>query len=285
MRVSAGKGDNMSVEYAVHETLIKINNISLSLGGNQIIRELTAEIKNIVRPGYTQGQVVGFLAPSGMGKTQLLKIMAGLQKNPYSGNVLITEKSIPVCPGMVGLVTQNYLLFENYTVLKNLTVAAAQKGCENGVTSKKAFEMLERFGLTDKAKLYPAQLSGGQRQRVAIAQQLLCSEHFLLMDEPFSGLDPMMKDNVCALISEVASSDELNTIIVVSHDISATASISDTLWLMGRDKDSAGNKIPGANIQKVYDLASMGLAWDKDIQLTPQFADFIREIKENFRSL
>lgn len=275
----------MSAAYTLNETLVKVENVSLQLGGNQILRDVNAEIKNIVRPGYTQGQVIGFLGPSGIGKTQLLKILAGLQKEPYSGQVLITEKCIPVKPGMVGVVTQNYLLFENYTVLKNLIVAASRTGRGYTEAKKKAHDILERFSLKDRANLYPAQLSGGQRQRIAIAQQLLCSEHFLLMDEPFSGLDPLMKDNVCKLITEVASSDELNTIIVVSHDISATTSIADTLWLMGRDRDENGRIIPGARLKEVYNLIDMGLAWHEDIELTQAFSDFVREIKGKFRTL
>ena len=150
---------------------------------------------------------------------------------------------------------------------------------------EKSFHMLGRFGLQDRTSLYPEQLSGGQRQRVAIAQQLLCSEHFLLMDEPFSGLDPIMKDKVCELITEVASAHELNTIIVVSHDISATISIADTLWLMGRDIGADGKIIPGAKLKYVYDLAEKGLAWHPDIQLMPRFSDLVREVKEKFRIL
>ena len=279
------KEELMSATYTLNETLIKVDGVSLTLGGNQILKDVNAEIKNIVRPGYTQGQVVGFLGPSGIGKTQLLKILAGLQKNKYSGNVLISNKGLPVRPGMVGVVTQKYFLRPNYTVLRNLTVAAGRRGISSKEAKEKSFHMLGRFGLQDRTSLYPEQLSGGQRQRVAIAQQLLCSEHFLLMDEPFSGLDPIMKDKVCELITEVASAHELNTIIVVSHDISATISIADTLWLMGRDIGADGKIIPGAKLKYVYDLAEKGLAWHPDIQLMPRFSDLVREVKEKFRIL
>lgn len=277
----------MAAAYTLNETLIKIENVSLKLGGNQILRNVNAEIKNIVRPDVAnQGQVVGFLGPSGIGKTQLLKILAGLQKEPYDGRVLITERGLPVRPGMVGVVTQNYLLFDNYTVLKNLIVAARQTGLSYEEARKKAYVMLDRFALRDRANLYPAQLSGGQRQRVAIAQQLLCSEHFLLMDEPFSGLDPIMKDNVSEFITiEVAAAHELNTVIIVTHDIRASLAVSDHIWMMGRDRDAGGNIIPGAYLKKVYNLIDMGLTWHKDIKLTKEFSDLVREIEEKFREL
>lgn len=277
----------MIATYALNETLIRVENVSLKLGGHQILKNVNAEIKNIVRPDVAnQGQVVGFLGPSGIGKTQLLKILAGLQKEPYDGKVLITEKGLPVKAGMVGVVTQNYLLFDNYTVLTNLTVAAKQTGASYEESRKKAYEMLDRFGLRDRAKLYPAQLSGGQRQRIAIAQQLLCSEHFLLMDEPFSGLDPIMKDNVCGFVtSEVAAAHELNTVIIVTHDIRAALAVSDHIWMLGRDRDAGGNIVPGAYLKEVYNLIDMGLAWHKDIKLTKEFSDFVREIEEKFREL
>ena len=113
-------------------------------------------------------------------------------------------------------------------------------------------------------------LSGGQRQRVAIAQQLLCSSHFLLMDEPFSGLDPLAKSAVCETLVDVSTTHELNTIIVVTHDIESAIRISDTLWLLGRNRDARGQPVGGASIQEIHDLAGMGLAWDPDIESRPR---------------
>lgn len=268
----------MNVTYK--ETLLKAEGISLILGGNQILRDVDMEIKNIA--GH--GQVIGILGPSGIGKTWFSRILAGLQV-PNSGQVLITEKAVPVTKGMVGVVTQNYRLFRNYTVLKNLTVAARQTGISPDAARKKSYMMLDRFSLRDKAKLYPEELSGGQRQRIAIAQQLLCSEHFLLMDEPFTGLDPLMKDNVCELITDVASSDELNTIIVITHDIPEALAVADHVLMMGRDRDDSGNIIPGAKFVKIYDLIEKDLAWHQDIKLTPQFSDLVREVRAEFRRL
>src|SRR5256884_4871141 len=115
---------------------------------------------------------------------------------------------------------------------------------------EKVLKYLRRLDMVDQAQLYPAQISGGQRQRIAIAQQLLCSDHFLLMDEPFSGLDVIMEAKVCELINEIACLDELNTIIVVTHDVTAAASVADHIWLMGRDRDERGTIIPAARIHE-----------------------------------
>ena len=132
---------------------------------------------------------------------------------------------------------------------------------------------------------WEAQLSGGQKQRVAITQQFMCSEHLLLLDEPFSGLDPMAIDRVAELLNEVASMHELNTIVVVTHDIGAALEVADTIWLMGRDRDAQGNIIPGAKIKESYNLIERGLAWRDGIATEPAFLETLREIRTRFPSL
>jgi polar amino acid transport system ATP-binding protein/sulfate transport system ATP-binding protein len=113
----------------------------------------------------------------------------------------------------------------------------------------------------------------------------MCSEHLLLMDEPFSGLDPLAVARVSELITEVASLHELNTIIVVTHDVSAAIEVADTLWLMGRDRDEKGQIIPGARIQDTYNLIERGLAWRKGITTTPEFMELMRELLARFPTL
>ncbi len=264
--------------------LLKAENVSVTLGGNQILRDLNLEIKDIRRPDAIAGQVVGLLGPSGVGKTTLFRLLAGLDK-PNTGTVLIGEELKPVQRGMVGVVAQNYPLFMHRTVLGNLVVAGTRSGLSHKQAVEKARSYLDRFGLSDRAGLYPAQLSGGQRQRVAIAQQFMCSENFLLLDEPFSGLDPMAIDRVAELLNEVAGMHEMNTIIVVTHDISAALEVADTIWLMGRDRDAEGKIIPGARIQESYNLIDRGLAWRNGIATTNEFLETLREIRARFPTL
>jgi NitT/TauT family transport system ATP-binding protein len=273
-----------SVVYEYGATILKAENVGLTLGGNVILRDVDLEVKDLRRPGMVSGQVIGLLGPSGIGKTRFFRILAGLDA-PDAGAVLIGEKRVPVQRGMVGVVAQNYPLFQHRTVMDNLTVAGRQAGLSGSGARDKAMAFLKRFKLEDRGSLYPCQLSGGQRQRVAIAQQFMCSEHFLLMDEPFSGLDPIAVESVSGLIQEVAGLHELNTIIVVTHDIPAAIEVADTLVLMGRDRDAAGRIVPGARIQASYNLIERGLAFQKGITTKPEFLELLGEILAQFPNL
>jgi len=273
-----------TLTYDRQAILVKIEGVSVTLGGTPILRDVNAEVRDITRPGVKQGQVVGLLGPSGLGKTTLFRILAGLDK-PDTGQVLLEEEAIPVQRGMVGVVAQNYPLFAYRTVWSNLVVAGMMERTTRAKVEERARDLLDRFGLKDHARKYPAQLSGGQRQRVAIAQQFMCSEHLLLMDEPFSGLDLLMQAEVCRFIREISLTDELQTIIIVTHDVESALEVCDTLWLLGRDRDARGNPIPGARIQKTFDLCERGLAWQEGISNTKEYMDLLREIREAFPKL
>lgn len=271
------------VECTYGQTLLDVRNISLSYDGRIILRDVSVEIRDIIRPNSVTGQIVGFLGPSGIGKSQLSRIIAGLNQ-PTSGQVRLNGSNNPVKPGDVGVVAQNYPMFYHRTVFSNLMLSASHKEKDVKVAKDKVLEFLTEFDLADKRNLYPAQLSGGQRQRAAIIQQVLCSEHFLLMDEPFSGLDLLMLEKTCALLQRIANMHELNTIIVVTHDVTAAASISDHLWLMGRETVD-GQKVPGAKIMKEYSLIDRDLCWNPEIITQRAFTDFVSEVKDEFRNM
>lgn len=273
------------MDYIKGETILKVENVSLEIQGNTILRNVNVEVKDVIRPGGPiQGQVVGFLGPSGIGKTKFFEVLAGLIK-PTTGSVKLGDPLEDVEVGRVGVVQQNYPLFNHRTVRGNLEIAARRITPNPAERKAKIDEILERFRLTQQSNAYPAQLSGGQKQRTAIAQQLLCSDRFLLFDEPYSGLDINMIQEVSDTICEIAGQHQQNTIIIVSHDIVSTAAISDTLWVMGRDRDPDNNIIPGANIKYEFDLCARGLAWDKNVREKPGFVSLISEIRALFKNL
>jgi polar amino acid transport system ATP-binding protein/sulfate transport system ATP-binding protein len=269
--------------YELKETLLTLEDLGLSLGGKKILSGVSACVRNVTRPGVQQGQVIGVLGPSGVGKTQLFRLLSGLTA-PDSGRVLLGPKQEPVARGQVGVVAQAYPLFEHYSVLENLRVAARQHGLTKGEARTQSAQMLARFALQECASAYPATLSGGQRQRVAIAQQLIRPKPLLLMDEPFSGLDLGMVRAVCRLLAEVSLQDERLTTVIVTHDIGAALSVADTLWLLGRPR-TAGGKCDGARIVHTIDLMERGLAWHPDVEHAPAFESTKREVEQRFAAL
>jgi len=273
-----------SAYYELKERLLCVEDVGLTLGGREILRDVNVEIRNIHRPGLQQGQVVALLGPSGIGKTRLFRIMAGLDE-PDQGRVMVGDPPKPVKAGEVGVVAQHYPLFRHRTVLSNLVVAGNLAGLATREATEKAQKLLEDLGLAEHATKYPALLSGGQRQRAAIAQQFMCSEHFLLMDEPFSGLDLLATERVVEMISNLASSDELKTFVIVTHDISAALEVADTVWVLGRDRDEKGEVIPGARVQKSYNLIELGLAWRHGITTDPAFVELMAEIRRIYPNL
>lgn len=270
----------MPTEYKKNQRLLTLDKLGLTYGSKKILRDISLTVENIVRPGLAQGQVVSLLGPSGIGKTQLFRCIAGLQQ-PTTGYVGLNGDMKSIEAGQVGVVFQNYPLLEHRTVWGNLKLAANQVNKKDDEIVK----LLEMFSLIDKKDLYPGQLSGGQRQRIAIIQQMLCSSHFILMDEPFSGLDVIMKQKTVDLINEVSTADELNTLIITTHDISTAISISDTIWVLGREAAGDGTWIPGSTCVRSYDLIERDLAWHQDIEKHPNFYPLVLEIKEFFKQI
>jgi ABC-type nitrate/sulfonate/bicarbonate transport system ATPase subunit len=265
-------------QYAIEERLMTIDKLGLKYGDRTILRDITVEIDNIIRPDMKQGQVVALLGPSGMGKTQLFRCIAGLQ--PYtSGNIVALRNGSLQEPlaGEIGVVQQAYPLLNHRTVLSNLQLAAR---CIKGDPIPEIHRLLNHFGLFEKLHAYPQELSGGQRQRIAIIQQLLCSSHFLLMDEPFSGLDVLAKARVMDTVRTVTTEHELNTVIFTTHDLESAVALADDIWVLGRE---AGKE--GATVVKRIDLCERGIAWDPDYLRNPMFWPTVLELKELFNTL
>ena len=265
------------------ETLLKIENINREFPMNDgttfaALKNFTLTIHNI----KDKPQIISLLGPSGAGKTTALRIIAGLDR-PTSGQVFITngdgEQMRPVRVGDVGVVFQRYPLFEDLNVLNNLIEPAVRRGIAKEQAKEKALRYLDEFNLVKQGLSWPAQLSGGQRQRVAILQQLMLERHFIILDEPFSGLDPVNIINVIKLINRIANEHTLNTFIIITHDVTSALAISDHVYLLGRERNEKGAPLPGSRVMKEYDLIAEGLAYHPDIEDLPRFAEIRKEIK------
>jgi ABC-type nitrate/sulfonate/bicarbonate transport system ATPase subunit len=265
----------MAKEYKKEELLLKVDNVNLSYGEKKILRDVNFEIFNIVRPNMEQGQVVSLIGRSGVGKTQLFKILAGLIQ-PTSGKVTIDIDQHIVKPGEVGIIPQNYILFNHRTIYQNLKIGLDFSGRK--VTDKEEEDLIneyaDRFDLREHLKKYPMQLSGGQKQRVSIIQQVLTGNKFILLDEPFSGLDVLMIDKVIDLLIKVSTINEFNTLVIVSHDIENAMAISDTAYVLANQPNKEG-----ATMTEIIDLMALGFAWDKEIRQNAHFQDLVAQIK------
>ena len=274
--------------YTKQDVLLQATDVSLSYDRRCILYDIHFTVRDIVRPGLQQGQVVSLVGRSGMGKTQLFRLLSGLQR-PDSGEITIRER-IPsarpdgsiqvyreriVQPGDMGVIFQNYYQFGWRTVQQSLMLAARQNKTLTGKEEDAIRQYTQQFDIADVLSRYPAQLSGGQQQRVSIIQQLLKGSDFLLLDEPFSGLDVCVLDKVVELLLQVSLSDELKTLIIVSHDIVTAAAISDTVFILGK---KPGHE--GSTLVREIDLIERGLAWRKDVRQEKEFADTIQEIKD-----
>ena len=265
------------------DVLLDVRDVHQQLGGHQILEGVSFQVKDRVQPGKTTGQIVALLGPSGVGKTRLLRLIAGLDA-PDKG-VVIGPGGSPPRAGQVGVVFQNYPVLKHRRVLDNLEVAGRANGLDRQKARERSVELLGRFGLGERAGFWPAQLSGGQRQRVAIAQQIVVQKQLLLLDEPFSGLDPAALDATIKLLVEVAHLDELNTLIIVTHDIRSALLVADTVFMLGRHRNAEGAVISGARIQQTLDLVAEGLAWRQDVEFDPAFSKLERELKQKFAAL
>ncbi len=272
------------------QVILEASDVSLSFGPKVVLKDINVLVRDVTRPGFKQGQVVAFLGPSGIGKSQFSQYLAGMPESAatISGKITVNNPPQPVERGMVGMVDQHYTLFNHRTVWGNLMVAGKQASLSYKARTELALGYLKRFHLEDVKKMRPNDLSGGQRQRIAIIQQLMCSDHYLIMDEPFSGLDIVVKEEAMELIKELSLLDELNTIIVISHDIPSALMIADTVWLLGRERDAEGNILAqGATIKREHqiDLIERDLCYDPDIRHNPRFLDLVQEVEEVFRKL
>lgn len=265
------------MNHTKNERLLTIANLNLKYGSKVVLRDINLDVENIVRPGMNQGQVVALLGPSGSGKTQLFRCIAGLNAQT-SGTIQLGTTQVPARAGDVGIVQQSYPLLHHRTVWSNLMVAAKPK--HGAKAELEATALLNHFGLVDKKNSYPIELSGGQRQRIAIIQQLLCANHFLLMDEPFSGLDVIAKARVYDTVRSVTTAHELNTVIFTTHDLESAVHLADEIWVIGREQGKEGS-----TVRARLNLIERGIAWSQSPQNEPAFWPTVQELHELFKTL
>jgi ABC-type sulfate/molybdate transport systems ATPase subunit len=262
-------------EFKYDGTVLMVENVSVKIGDKTIIENINFEEKNVVRDGMTQGQMIAVVGRSGRGKSTLFKVMTGLRK-PTTGRVLIpgdeAAKPVEVVEGDVGFVDQKYTLLRHMTLYQQLCFAAKKGNIPVNEISNRVLELLKQWGLEQAKDQYPNHCSGGQRQRTAILSQLLSSGHFLVLDEPFSGLDVGNVEDVKAMLRLVNSSHELSTIIFSTHDIELAVEMADKIYVLG----FANPKHQVGTIVTEFDCKERGVAWQS---VGKEHIELIHEIK------
>jgi ABC-type nitrate/sulfonate/bicarbonate transport system ATPase subunit len=276
----------MATAYEQKDTVLHVSNLSIAYGNKVIISDINFEEKNVVRPGTTQGQIVAFVGRSGRGKSTLFRALTGLEQ-PTSGTVLIPDyrqaitngqqPAKQVAEGDVGFVDQRYTLFRHKTIYQALKFALRNAAGSEAEKHDRIMQYLVEWGLEAAKNQYPNELSGGQRQRTAILEQLLSSGYYMVLDEPFSGLDVGNIQSVKKSLALINKSHELNTVIFSTHDIELAVELADSLYVLGYGTNPDGTLKNTGTILRHFDLKKMGIAWHDE--LTPAHLEVVKEIK------
>ena len=203
--------------------MLKLQNIKKSYDEKTILKDISLEIG--------EGEIVSILGPSGCGKTTLLNLILGITM-PDSGEIVFNEEDITnVAMEKRGfnIVFQDYALFPNLNVYKNITYGL--RNCPNVSTKEEVDELIHLLGLEEHLNKKIDQLSGGQKQRVALARTMVMKPKILLLDEPLSALDGVIKESIKDRIKTIAKQYHLTTIIV-THDPEEALTLSDRVLIV-----------------------------------------------------
>ena len=209
--------------------MIKATNIHKYFAGIHAVKGVDLTVRD--------GEVLCVIGPSGSGKSTLLRCLNMLEK-PDEGTVevdgvAVSEENIREMRTRMAMVFQNFNLFPHFSVLRNITEAQrAVLKRSREESEAKAFALLKKMGLEDKAGSYPYQLSGGQAQRVSIARALAMDPEILFFDEPTSALDPELTRDILSVIRELK--EDKMTMVVVTHEMSFAKGISDKVIFMDK---------------------------------------------------
>ena len=206
---------------------IHVTNVMKKYDDNVVIRDLSANIKS--------GELFTLLGPSGCGKTTLLRMIAGFNSVEH-GTIAFDDQvinHIPVHKRNFGMVFQNYAIFPNMTVYRNIEYGLKNKKLPKEEIKRRVNEIMETVQITQYADRYPDKLSGGQQQRVALARAIVVQPQVLLMDEPLSNLDAKLRIEMREAIREVQKKIGITT-VYVTHDQEEALAISDRIAVMNK---------------------------------------------------
>jgi lipopolysaccharide export system ATP-binding protein len=234
----------------INKTLLA-KNISKSYGDKLVIRDISIEIK--------QGEVVGLLGPNGAGKTTTFYMIVGLVKAD-KGNIFLNQSDITnlaihqrASLG-IGYLPQEASIFRGMNVEENIMAVLEIVERNKNKRKEKLEELLEEFSITHIRKSHAMALSGGERRRTEIARALATDPSFILLDEPFAGVDPIAVNDIRAMVSHLANRGI--GVLITDHNVRETLSIVDRAYIVYDGKILfSGNRqeiIDNQDVRKVY---------------------------------
>ncbi|CAB4884811.1 unannotated protein [freshwater metagenome] len=200
--------------------MLEVRDVSVSFGERQVLNRVSIDVAN--------GEIVALLGPSGSGKSTLLRVIAGLLV-PDSGSVALDAVDITTLSTHrrnIGMVFQDEQLFPHRTVAQNIEFGLRMQGWEVARRSRRVTELLSMIGLDQFAGRRVTGLSGGEAKRVALARTLAPSPRIVLLDEPLTGLDRELHDQLANELSHLLRSTA-TTALIVTHDRDEAAAIAD----------------------------------------------------------
>jgi lipopolysaccharide export system ATP-binding protein len=206
---------------------LRIEHIYKSYKSKQVVRDVSFSVNS--------GQVVGLLGPNGAGKTTSFYMVVGLV-NPDRGEIFLDEQNITEVPMFerarigLGYLPQEASIFRKLSIEENISVALEAQGVEGAIKTQKLEALMEEFGLATKAKNQGYTLSGGERRRVEIARALACSPKFVLLDEPFAGIDPIAVADIQNII--LTLKEKGIGILITDHNVRETLGICDQAYIL-----------------------------------------------------
>lgn len=206
---------------------LKAENIVKSYKGREVVKGITVEVK--------QGEIVGLLGPNGAGKTTSFYMIVGLVK-PNKGNILLDRDNITKYPMYkraqkgIGYLAQEASVFRKLSIEKNILSVLELTNLSKKERYIKMDALIEEFGLEHIRKSRGDLLSGGERRRTEIARALATDPKFILLDEPFAGVDPIAVEDIQSIVAKLK--DKNIGILITDHNVQETLAITDHTYLM-----------------------------------------------------
>lgn len=237
------------------ENILEVSNVSFGYDERNIISNINLTLR--------ENELISLLGVSGSGKSTLFNIISGLLK-PNNGQVIYRGKDITGKTGLISYSFQKDLLLPYMTIEENVSLPLLIKKEKKTDAIKKANEMLREFKLDAYASKYPKELSGGMRQRIALIRTYLFSKDVSLLDEPFSALDAITKDEMHEWYMNMRNKYNISTIFI-THDVDEAVLLSDRIYILGDSTIKSELKIEGKSRDNSFKLSKEFLDYKKEV--------------------